>query len=64
MKKINWRKNKLKRSQSHLVKFFFEYRNDLCLMNRLMFRKFRNDLNTEEVNYFFGSVTNRNKIIS
>jgi len=63
MEKVNCGKKRIKKSQSKLVKFFFEYKNDLCLMNRLMLREFQNDFKTGEVNYFFGTVTNRKKII-
>jgi hypothetical protein len=64
MNESNCRKKKIKRSQSQLVKFFFENRNDVCLINRLLLGKFRNELEAGEVNYFFGTVNNRNKVIS
>jgi hypothetical protein len=64
MEKINPGKKKIKKSKSQLVKFFFEYRNDLRLMSPMILRKLRNDLESGEVNYFFGTVNNRSKIIS
>jgi hypothetical protein len=64
MNKTGCRKNKINRKGSQLVKFFFENRNDMCLMNRLTLRKFESDLAANEVKYFFGTVNNKRKIIS
>jgi hypothetical protein len=64
MNKTGCRKSKTNRSGSRLVKFFFENRNDMCLMNRLTLKKSQNDLAANEVKYFFGTVNNKRKIIS